>query len=230
MRCSVAQPVFSEFPETVLSDEEMKRAAEMTSQVPIAMSQSEVALFIRYISKAANYFESGCGGSTMIACKAGKPDLRVTSIDSSKEWIGIVLNSTHVAEKSAKKLLTMTPIDIGPIGAWGFPKDSSAESKSTWHKYSKAISATGEKYDLVLVDGRFRVACLIEAYLSNPQASILVHDFFDPGHHHAYKVLLEVSEVVDRAHTLVALRRKPNASKEELVKVYDKFVNVPARR
>lgn len=202
----------------------------MTSQVSIAMSQNEVALFIRYVSKAKNYFESGCGGSTMIACKVGKPDLRVTSIDSSKEWIGIVLNSTHVAEKTAKKLLTMTPIDIGPIGAWGFPKDLSAESKSSWHKYSKAISATGEKYDLVLVDGRFRIACLIEAFLSNPQANVLIHDFFEAGHHNSYKALLEVSEVADRAQTLVALRRKPDASKEDLVKLYNKFVNVPARR
>ena len=208
----------------------MKRAAEMTTLIPIAMSTNEVALFIRYISKATNYFESGCGGSTMIACKAGSAELRVTSIDSSKEWIGTVLNSTHVAEKSAKKLLNMIPIDLGPIGAWGFPKDVSAESKSNWYKYSKAISATGEKYDLVLVDGRFRVACLIEAYLSNPQASVLIHDFLEPGHHHAYKILLEVSEVVARAHSLVALRRKPNASKEELVKLYDKFVNVASRR
>jgi len=221
--------VFSEYAETVLTAEEMTRAAETTKDVSIRMTTKEVALFQRYLDKSSGYFEFGCGGSTILACKTGPPALTVTSVDSNQEWIDIVLSNPHVAAKTTDKLLQMSVVDIGPVGNWGYPTQTADASKGAWYMYSQAISMTGKSYDLVLVDGRFRVACLLNSYISNPEASVLIHDFFDPGHHHAYAALLNVSDVVDRADTLVALRPKAHVRKEDLMKMYATFIHVPNR-
>ena len=222
--------VFSEYPETVLTPDEMTRANETTMAVSIRMTAKEVALFQRYLYKSSDYFEFGCGGSTIVACKTGPPALTVTSVDSNQEWVDIVLSNPNVAVKTTGKLLQMSVVDIGPVGSWGFPTQSAADSKGAWYMYSQAISMTGKSYDLVLVDGRFRVACLLNSFISNPKASVLIHDFFDPGHHHAYAALLTVSDVVDRADTLVALRPKAGVRKEDLMKMYATFIHVPERR
>lgn len=228
--CGVSHPLFSKFPEADLSDEEIERATETIVDVKIAMTVREVALFERYIAKATNYFEFGCGGSTILACKVGRPELSVTSVDSSQDWIDIVKANAYVEVKSGKGLAQMSTVNIGPVGSWGYPKQTIEASQGAWYLYSQAISMTGKEYDLVLVDGRFRVACLLQSFISNPKASVLIHDFFEPGHHHAYKALLNVSEVVDRVDTLVALRPKPSVRKEDLMKMYATYIHIPDRR
>ena len=54
-------------------------------------------------------------------------------------------------------------VDIGEVGDWGVPKNLT--NSSTWPSYSDAILKYGYEADLVLVDGRFRVACALHAVL-----------------------------------------------------------------
>lgn len=223
-------PLFATFPEASLSEEEIKHASESISDIQIAMTVREVALFERYLAKAANYFEFGCGGSTMLACKVGQPDMSVYSVDSSQEWIDTVKKNPYADNKTKENLLHMHTVNIGPVGSWGYPTQTVAQSQGAWYLYSQAISMAGREFDLVMVDGRFRVACLLQSFISNPQASVLIHDFFEPGHHNAYKALLNVSEVVDRVDTLVALRPKANVRKEDLMKLYATYIHIPDRR
>ena len=227
---SVSHPLFSAYPEANVSDEEVERASETISNVKIAMTVREVALFERYLAKASNYFEFGCGGSTILACKVGHSELSVTSVDSSQQWIDTVKGDDYVVAKDKKGLAKMSTINIGPVGSWGYPTETVEASQGAWYLYSQAISMIDKKYDLVLVDGRFRVACLLQSFISNPKASVLIHDFFEPGHHHAYKALLNVSEVVDRVDTLVALRPKSTVRKEDLMKMYATYIHIPDRR
>jgi len=228
--CSVSHPLFSSYPEADLSEEDIERATETISDVKIAMTVREVALFEKYLAKATNYFEFGCGGSTILACKVGQSDLSVTSVDSSQQWIDTVKTNEYVVAKDKKGLAQMRTINIGPVGSWGYPTETVEASQGAWYLYSQAISMIDKKYDLVLVDGRFRVACLLQSFISNPTASVMIHDFFEPGHHHAYKALLNVSEVVDRVDTLVALRPKPSVRKEDLMKMYATYMHIPDRR
>lgn len=228
----LSHPLFSSFPETSLNDEEIIRANETISDIKIVMTDREVTLFERYLANATNYFEFGCGGSTILACKVGRHDLSVTSVDSSQDWINTVKDNKYVAAKDKKGLVHASTVNIGPVGRWGYPKQSVDESQGAWYLYSQAISMTGKEYDLVLVDGRFRVACLLQSFISNPKASVLIHDFFDPTHNHfpVYKALLKVSDIVDRADTLVALRPKPGVRKEDLMKMYATYIHVTDRR
>ena len=52
---------------------------------------------------------------------------------------------------------------IGELGDWGFPKDST--NISLWPSYCESIWKYGRDAELVLVDGRFRVACALHAVL-----------------------------------------------------------------
>ncbi|WP_286931853.1 hypothetical protein [Leclercia sp. UBA5958] len=52
-------------------------------------------------------------------------------------------------------------VDIGPNKAWGYPIDDTHQEKFT--DYSKTILQHDRAFDLILVDGRFRVACTLNA-------------------------------------------------------------------
>jgi hypothetical protein len=76
-----------------------------------------------------------------------------------------------------------------------------------WRNYIHSIDNITD-VDLVLVDGRFRVACVINSLISHPNAIVLLYDFFDPLHHRHYRRLIEVTDIIERADTFPNLRRK----------------------
>jgi hypothetical protein len=225
----VTAELFSEYPPLVLTDKEVADAEDIKSKVGIRMTAPEVAYFLRFIRSGTSYFEFGCGGSTIVAAGYGPENLNITATDSSQEWIGVVKQDGSCSKKEERGLLRVNYVDIGPIGAWGHPVQTAQESKGAWYLYSQAISMAGGHYDVVLVDGRFRVACVLNTFLSNPSATVMVHDFLQEEHHHNYKVLLEVADVVSRVDTLVELKRKASASQVDIMKMYATYMHVPHR-
>ena len=61
------------------------------------MTANEIVLFTKHMSKASNYFEFGCGGSTVLAAKLGVQC--ITSVDTSKDWIEIVRQNVGPHER-----------------------------------------------------------------------------------------------------------------------------------
>ena len=60
--------------------------------------------------------------------------------------------------------------------------------------------------DAVLIDGRFRVACLLQAIIHcKPDCILLFHDFFDRSHYH---VVLKHVDLLTRVDTLAVMRAK----------------------
>ncbi len=81
------------------------------------------------------------------------------------------------------------------------------------------------KPDLVLVDGRFRVACALQAIVNTmPGVEIMIHDFFARQH---YYDVLHFADIVDCADNLVVLRAKQPIS-DSIGKSIEKFVTIPA--
>jgi hypothetical protein len=79
------------------------------------------------------------------------------------------------------------------------------------------------KPDLVLVDGRFRVACVFQALLTVPTARILVHDFWQRP---AYHIVLQYTTVLDRADTMVLLQRLPSVEDAAIEAQLKKYLYV----
>ena len=95
--------------------------------------------------------------------KQVRDGFRAYSVESSTDWMQLMrTRSQTVARAEAGGHLTFIHGDIGPTGHLGFPKGHLKPEKAM--SYVGAIGRTlqaHEGYDTVLVDGRFRLACLL---------------------------------------------------------------------
>jgi hypothetical protein len=146
--------------------------------LPVYMPATDKELYACYLRKSTSYFEWGCGGSTEFA--AGHQNLKyLMSIESYPEWLGKVSDVPIVKDGINSGRIGMFHVDIGPVRKFGFPK---SKDPAVIGRYPAAISVLKERFDLVLVDGRFRVACFLETvrhYVSHkwPSPTILFHDY-----------------------------------------------------
>lgn len=171
----------------------------------MTMTQAELDLLHARIDASRNFLEFGAGASTVYA--AGRHSIeRIDSVESSAEFIDQqVRPHAPVAEAVAAGRLVFHIIDIGATGDWGSPAD--ARSRHLWPNYPLSVFAQPLDHDLVLIDGRFRVACTLASILSTPPGcTIMIHDFWNRPHYH---VVLRFLDVQARADTLAVFSKKP---------------------
>lgn len=181
------------------------------------MSPAETAQFDSYLASATRYAEFGAGGSTW---RAGTfANIRfVVSVESSAAWAAVA------ARGCPPPRCDVRVVDVGPTGAYGFPAGDGARAR--WPNYSAALAAADadEPFDLVLVDGRFRVASAARTLRAHPRARLLVHDF----HREAYEPIRRVAHVLESTGTLALLRRRDDATDEDLDALAEAFQFDPA--
>lgn len=167
------------------------------------MSSAEITKFKKYLSQATNYLEYGSGGSTVFASKFENIK-KIKSIESDSNW----------ASKIQKETTTeMNYINLGRTGGCGTPIDLS--TKHLWPRYSQNYS---EEFDLVLIDGRFRVACFLDILLKQGSPIVLFHDFLNRPEYH---IILQFSTVIESVDTLVVLKINDNID----LKIIQEFYN-----
>jgi hypothetical protein len=119
--------------------------------------------------------EFGCGGSTGLMLEAGLP--RLLSADTDAAWLARVATDPRCGPAHGEGRLRLLHVDLGAVGAWGWPVDSA--SLAHWPSYWRDPWEAAGEVDLVLIDGRFRAACaLYGAPRLAPGAMLLVHDFW----------------------------------------------------
>ena len=167
------------------------------------------------LSAARCYLEFGAGGSTLLAATQGVP--RVVSVDSDPQWVAAVLAHPEIAARVQDGSMSVLHADIGPVGNWGHPADETL--KHRWPTYLATAWAECQRRsmmpDLVLVDGRFRVASCLSVVLAVGLAAlagptVLLHDVFADRPH--YLEVLNFFEVVGITGSLYRLRIRPDAS------------------
>jgi len=117
-----------------------------------------------------------------MAFTKGVPEIH--SVDSDYRLLSL-LEKKNQAD-AAKTSFRSYYADIGPTREWGFP--SSMESSDKWILYASKVWWILFKNqihpDLILIDGRFRVACfLISCFLSRIGTYILFDDYYDRKHY-----------------------------------------------
>jgi len=138
-----------------------------------AMTGGEQALLRAAATGAQSMVEFGCGGSTAILLAAGH---RLLSVDSDATWLARVAVEQGEAIEAGR--LLQHHADIGPLGDWGWPlhPPSPLQGQDYWH----APWALMPSADLVLVDGRFRVACALAAHgRLTPCGVLAIHDYWN---------------------------------------------------
>jgi hypothetical protein len=173
------------------------------------MSPGEIALLESALDLAELYLEFGSGGTTLTAAR--KPHLRCFSVEADKQWVGRLMECVEIQAAVEEGRLDLFHVDIGPVGMWSLPIDKAADL--AWGNYYISVwQHLPSAPDLVLVDGRFRLACCIMAFLAcPPETKVLLHDFGSRGRKRAnYRLAAELAEVTHTCDSLVVLQRRQN--------------------
>lgn len=148
------------------------------------MDEEGRALLETRLAEATCLLEYGAGGSSMTAVRLQVPT--IISVESDADFLAAT--AAAVRASATRTALIGHHADIGPTRDWGNPADRS--KTHLWPRYCSEIWARIARErlpqpDLVLIDGRFRVACLLATLLmGQPGTRILFDDYFDrPAYH-----------------------------------------------
>jgi hypothetical protein len=110
---------------------------------------------------------------------------------------------------------------------WGNPGPKSISTQRIC--YSSQIVTLNEtltkKIDLILIDGRFRVACCLKCFdVINDNCFIIFDDFLNRKHYH---VILDYFYIGEKTsdNRMVVMKKKPNAKSPsvQLIQTYEKI-------
>ncbi len=173
----------------------------------------EKELFYKYLKNARNYLEYGSGGSTYQASIA--PNIKnIVSVESDKLWY-------HKMNDLIKDKLKYYYIELNARpNTYGFPINA---EPIMMEKYSSIIKKYKKyQFDLILIDGRFRVACALicHSYINN-NCKVIVDDIKDRPY---YNEIYNYYDKIEEAGRMVVFIKKQNklnnTPSNELIKKY----------
>lgn len=172
-----------------------------TEPLPVMMYPAEKDELLRHLRSATTYFEFGCGGSTVFASTQAPNLQRIWSVETDRAWVAKVQPHVDVSR------CHLVHVDIGPTRDGGHPVDI-LQQCGFFPAYWGQLAAVGIQPDVILVDGRFRVASALEALLMAPTATLLIHDYSIRPEYH---VVEQFAEKVGAVQTLAVFRRRADA-------------------
>ena len=127
----------------------------------LTLPPDEAEAVRHHYSQARVILEYGSGGSTVVA--AEQPDKVIFSVESDREWAAGMQAWFTLNPGASEPRIHYA--DIGPTKAWGHPKDLKLHRK--WPGYVLSVWDRRDFVapDLVLIDGRFRLACFMAVLL-----------------------------------------------------------------
>jgi hypothetical protein len=191
----------------------------------IEMTVADIAFLIKELSLVKSaYFEFGMGAQTSMSCEfAKKYNFILYAVHSSSDTIDEISNDPCLRQLIEDGQANLLKIDIGITGKYGVPLNSN--DTENFHFYSDAINRIRTQVDLILVDGRFRIASVLKSLIKFPNSRILLHDYYEPYHYRVYSPVRNYAYVMESSDTLVRLRRKEEISDDMIKLGLPKFAN-----
>jgi hypothetical protein len=164
------------------------------------------AYFRKRLETSRSYLEYGSGGSTILANRLVDT---LVSVDSDAHFLADVRRK--LAQDGHRTMAKLIHVNIGLTQEWGKPVFTRPTRRRVrrWEDYPTApwryFRSIAQQPDLILVDGRFRVACVLESLLSLSPLSdtqILLDDYASRPH---YRVV-EQFAAVEMAGRMAILR------------------------
>lgn len=196
--------------------------AEKLGNLTMRMSNHEIDLFSKILKEGLVYLEYGSGGSTKAAAHC--PSIaQITSVESDAVYVEAhVLDDPKVQEAVKTRRLNFILVDIGPTGNWGYPLDIS--KSYLWPNYVLSPYLYGPKPDVILIDGRFRVASSLVSMLEAPQARLLIHDYTGRPNYHILERFITITDTVD---SLICCRRGDDFDELAAKKIISQYLYQP---
>lgn len=186
------------------------------------LEKNDIIMFYRYLDKATVYFEFGSGGSTYQA--SIRPNIqKIYSVESDKKWYN------YMKERIPSYKITYYYNEMYTLpNTWGNPGiNSTKEQKISYSNKILELSPEQQsEIDLIMIDGRFRVACCLKCFnVINSECLIIFDDFLNRKQYHD---VLDYYDIVDktRDNRMVVLKKKQNVYVPiELIKKYELIKN-----
>lgn len=195
-------------PKTV---EEMR----FTNAIRMLMTSNERILFLRYLKQVKVYLEYGTGGSTELACQNSHLQ-HFISVESSLEFIQGYIKNSSCLQQSFKFLPHYA--DIGPTKGLGIPI---VKNVTMWRRYAESLQLFKSlNPELILVDGRFRLGCALQALIHLSDPIVMIHDFFWRP---SYYAIFDYTEMIDCSDSLIVLKKKKGMTMEVLQTAYARY-------
>ncbi|MGJ8528968.1 hypothetical protein [Maritalea sp.] len=175
-----------------------------TARVPHFESDDIQNWFSEQLKNCQSYLEFGSGGTTFLAAEFGIPFVSKESdlLFSLSVQRTIELAGFHRAGQ------TYIHADIGLTENWGYPFSFSQPTAKRLKKFTAYSDVPDTKAlpDLVLIDGRFRVACMlkcVKALAATDNWTIAFDDYQDRPHYHVVAQFAELTQMVGRMAVFV---------------------------
>lgn len=161
----------------------------------LSLPDAEAEFLRNAYRNASVILEYGSGGSTV--CAAQQPGKLIFSVESDRNWALDLQRKIDEADVPSQVILHH--VDIGETGRWGRPKTDS--SWRSFHRYPTGIWA--EPYfrqpDTILIDGRLRPACFVNACVrTQAPVTVLFDDYGPRPMYHVVEELLKPTEMIGR--------------------------------
>ena len=189
------------------------------------LTSNEMNEFVNVVQNAALYLEFGSGGSTYYVLKNTKSI--VISVESDLNWINYLRKNSFISDMEEFNRLKFYYVNIGNIYNAGRPIKYSSTYNTQYKDYSSEVFNIFSEYknliDIIFIDGRFRVACVLNTILhcsKNKNLIIMIHDFFDREYYH---VVLKFLECVKEAGRLGVFKIKDDINLHEVKTLLKKY-------
>ena len=197
---------------------------EIDNKYSNTMTKDETKTILKYLNKSKKYLEFGAGNSTVMASSISTIQ-HIYTVESSQDYIdNYLMIEPQIQNEMKSGKLAIHVIDIGDITKWGFPR--SIDKIDLWPNYSlNPFTNQENNYDLVFVDGRFRVACALSSILNTSKdCIIMIHDFWNRPRYH---ILLKFLTTIEKIDTLGVFIKKRKINKRKAKKMLRKYQYIP---
>lgn len=181
------------------------------------------------IAGASVYLEYGAGGSTVEAI--GSVPF-VVSVETDVRYLRAVEKKVATVENRGE--FNPVAVDIGWTSKWGQPVVTrrSTSRLERWRRYPSApwalLEERGKIPDFVLVDGRFRLASMLESLLRLPDGADCLFMFDDfEARKGTYGAVLAFADDVQRLDGTIAFRRRPVFDRAECARLLERAYSDP---
>lgn len=167
------------------------------------MGAERLQLLERRLRDARVYLEYGSGGSTVLAAQLGVKEIH--TVESDQSFLEAVRQ--RVAQCRPDARVCSHFVNIGPTREWGIPTDASAAAE--WPLYCHApwpqLLAAGVSPDVILIDGRFRVASFLVSCLCAKAGTVILFDdyYYRPQYSVVEKLFMPASRAERMAEFII---------------------------
>lgn len=191
---------------------------------PFIMYPEEKSKLLEILNHSHCYLEFGTGGSTIFTLI--NSNVPIISVDSNEAWIKY-MKKYNIIRRNLNNRLKIYLFNIGPTRSWRYPINN--DNSELFPAFSSKVFELEDpkKIDVVLVDGRFRVACVLQTIIhcyQNNNLRILIHDY--PSRE-GYKIVEEFLDVIDSVKLLYVFKVKENINLDDVHKAYDIYKYIP---